>query len=181
MVSEYRKKKYLDIFGYYDTDNNGKIEKKDFETTAAMLAKSPDGKIDEAKHKEYLNTLLAIWSGLQQADTNKDGHVSAEEWVAQWDAYAKNPASPYEWQKIYCKFSFDILDAGNDGSIDSDEFVKAYEAWGFKKEDAAKTFGKLSQGKSSLSWTEYQKLWQEYFTTEDTNAVGNLLFSSPSP
>ncbi|XP_014367837.2 calexcitin-2 [Papilio machaon] len=181
MVSEFRKKKYLTIFGYFDTDSNGKIEKKDFETMAELVAKSPDGTINEVKHKEYLNALLAIWSGLQQADTNKDGHVSADEWVAQWDAYAKNPAAPLEWQKVYCKFSFQILDTGNDGSIDSDEFVKAYESWGFKKDDAAKIFGKLSQGKSTLSWAEFQKLWQEYFTSEDANALGNLLFSSPSP
>ncbi|CAG4942930.1 unnamed protein product [Parnassius apollo] len=97
MVSEFRKKKYLKAFNTFDTDGSGTIEKKDFEMSAQMLAKSTDGKVDEAKYKEYLNTVLKIWDGLQsQADANKDGQVSANEWVALWDAYAKNPSSAHD-------------------------------------------------------------------------------------
>ncbi|CAK1587325.1 unnamed protein product [Parnassius mnemosyne] len=177
MVSEFRKKKYLEVFNTFDTDNSGTIEKKDFEMSAEMLAKCTNGKVDEAKHKEYLNTVLKIWDGLQsQADSNKDGKVSATEWVALWDAYAKNPSSAQDWQKLYCKFSFQLLDTGNDGSINSEEFVKAYEAWGINKNDAADTFQKLSKGKGSISWAEFQELWEEYFTTEDVNAPANMLF-----
>ncbi|CAK1587329.1 unnamed protein product [Parnassius mnemosyne] len=177
MVSEFRKKKYLYLFNGLDSDASGTIEKKDFEKSAEMMAKSADGKVNDAKHKEYLDTMLKIWDGLQsQADSNKDGKVSADEWVALWDAYAKNPSSAHDWQKLYCKFSFQLLDTGNDGSIKSDEFVKVYEIWGFDKNDAVTSFEKLSKGKGSISWADFQELWEEYFKTEDANAPGNMLF-----
>ncbi|XP_068617950.1 calexcitin-2-like [Battus philenor] len=179
MVSEFRKKKYLEVFNAFDSDGSGTIEKKDFEMMAEGLAKSSDGTVDEEKHKVYLEILLKIWNGIQQVDTDKDGHVSADEWISFWDSYAKNPSNPSPWQKLYSDFSFQLLDPGNDGSIDSDEFVKAYVSWGFKSNDAAAIFGKLSKGKPSISRVEFDGLWKEYFTSEDVNAPGNLLFASP--
>jgi hypothetical protein len=33
---------------------------------------------------------------------------------------------------------------------------------------------------SSVSWEEFQELWKEYFSTEDTNAAGNFIFGRTS-
>ncbi|CAH2044335.1 unnamed protein product, partial [Iphiclides podalirius] len=179
MVSEFRRKKYMEVFNSFDRDSSGTIEKKDFEIAAEEIAKA-NGKVDEGKRKEYLSTLLKIWEGIaSQADSNKDGHVSAEEWVALWDAYAKNPSAAQEWQSVYCKFTFQLLDTGGDGTIDSGEFVKAYEAWGFKRNGAEALFEKMSGGKPAISWAEFQVLWKEYFAADDVNAPGNSLFTSP--
>ncbi|CAK1583636.1 unnamed protein product [Parnassius mnemosyne] len=175
MVSEFRRRKYLEVFKTFDSDASGTIEKKDVEKSAEMLAKQC--KVDEAKQKEYLNTMLKIWDGLQsQADLNKDGHVTVDEWVALWDSYAKNPSSAHDWQNLYCKFTFQLLDTGNDGLINREEFVKVHEALGVNKNEAEDSFQKLSKGKASISLADFQELWKEYFTSEDAIAPGNFIF-----
>ncbi|KAM3956982.1 calexcitin-2-like [Aphomia sociella] len=178
MVSDFRKKKLLHVFTvFFDTNKSGNIDKKDFDLAIENITKLRGWSAGDAKYNEVKNTLLKVWSGLQgHADSNKDGEVSFEEWVSIWDDYAKNPAAAPEWQKDYSKFIFQLEDSSNDGSIDSEEFSSVYAAFGLNKEEASAAFTKMSQGKSNVSWDDFQGLWKEYFTSENVNAPGNFIF-----
>ncbi|CAG4942933.1 unnamed protein product [Parnassius apollo] len=182
MVSDFRKKKLLHLFNqFFDTNSSGSVDKKDFELAAQKISQLRGWKEGDAKYKETLDSLLKIWDGLQSvADSDKNGEVTADEWVSMWEAYAKNPSSAQDWQNQYCKFTFNLEDATGDGSIDSEEFSSVYASFGLSKDDAVLAFQKLARGKSSITWPEFQELWKEYFVTEDPNAPGNFIFGKSS-
>ncbi|XP_013193755.1 calexcitin-2-like [Amyelois transitella] len=182
MVSDFRKKKLQHVFTtFFDTNKSGNIDKKDFELAIDNIAKLRKFTSGDAKYNEVKTTLLKIWDGLQsRADADKDGEVSFDEWVSMWDDYAKNPTAALDWQKDYCKFIFQLEDASNDGSIDSEEFSSVYASFGLNKSDAVAAFQKMSKGKSSVSFAEFQELWKEYFTSEDASAPGNFIFGKTS-
>ncbi|XP_059054699.1 calexcitin-1-like [Achroia grisella] len=178
MVSDFRKKKLLHVFTvFFDTNRSGNIDSKDFELAIANITKSRGWNAGDAQYNEVRDTLLRVWDGLQgRADANKDGEVSFDEWVSTWEEYTKNPSAAPQWLTDYSKFIFQLEDASNDGSIDSEEFSSVYASFGLNKAEAATAFQKMSQGKSSVSWAEFQELWKEYFTSEDANAPGNFIF-----
>ncbi|XP_026749592.2 calexcitin-2-like [Galleria mellonella] len=182
MVSEFRRKKFQHVFTvFFDTNKSGNIDKKDFELAIANITKLRGWNAGDAKYNEVRDTLLKIWDGLQsRADSNKDGEVSFDEWVSICDEYAKNPTAAPEWLRIYSKFIFQLEDASNDGSIDSEEFSSVYASFGLNKNEAVTAFQKMSRGKSNVSWAEFQELWKEYFTSEDVNAPGNFIFGKTS-
>ncbi|XP_061718697.1 calexcitin-2-like [Cydia pomonella] len=182
MVSDFRKKKLLHVFNaFFDTNGSGNIDKKDFELAIEKISTLRGWKAGDAKYKETQETLLKIWDGLQsRADADKDGQVSFDEWVTMWDDFAKNPASPLEWQNLYAKFIFQLEDASNDGSIDSEEFSSVYVSFGLNKAESVEAFKKMSKGKANVSWDEFQGLWKEYFASEDQNAAGNFIFGKTS-
>ncbi|XP_068617709.1 sarcoplasmic calcium-binding proteins II, V, VI, and VII-like [Battus philenor] len=182
MLSDFRKKKLLYLFNkFFDSNNSGSVDKNDFELAAEKISKQRGWKSGDAQYKETLSALLKIWEGLQSvADADKDGQVTADEWVSMWEAFAKNPSSAYDWQSQYCSFIFKLEDASGDGAIDSEEFSSVYASFGLSKDDAVSAFNKMSKGKSSVSWTEFQELWKEYFVTDDPNAPGNFIFGKSS-
>lgn len=182
MVSDFRKKKILHVFNtLFDSNKSGSIDKNDLEGIANKVAKVRGFKPGDAKFKEIQESLQTIWNLLQQhGDADNDGQVSAKEWIEICDDYAKNPNAPQQWQNACMKFIFDIEDASKDGSIDADEFSTIYASFGLDKVEAVQAFNKLSKGKSSVTWNEFQELWKEYFTSEDPNAAGNFIFGKIS-
>ncbi|CAH2044337.1 unnamed protein product, partial [Iphiclides podalirius] len=182
MVSDFRKKKLMYLFNqFFDSNKSGSIDKKDFELAAEQISKMRGWKQGDAKYKETLDSLLKIWDGLQSvADSDKDGQVTAEEWVNMWEEYAKNPSAAADWQNQYCKFIYQLEDASGDGAIDSEEFSTVFESFGLPKSEAASAFQKMSGGKSEISWSDFQALWREYFVTEDPKAPGNFIFGKSS-
>lgn len=182
MVSDFRKKKYLHVFSsFFDFNGSGSIDKKDFDLAVDRIAKFRGWKAGDATYTVLQDTINDIWTGLQsRADADNDGQVSQDEWIATWDAYAKNPSSAADWQTLYCKFIFQLEDASNDGSIDSNEFAAVYESFGLDKSEAVNAFQKMSKGKATVTWAEFQKLWVEYFSTDDVNAPGNFIFGKTS-
>lgn len=178
MVSDFRKKKLLHVFtAFFDTNSSGTIDKKDFELAIERISKLRGWKAGDAKYKEVEDTLNKVWNGLSSADTDNDGQVSKDEWIAMWDNYTKSPS---DWQNVYCKFIFQLEDASNDGSIDSEEFSSVYASFGLDKGEAVNAFQKMSKGSSSVSWGQFQELFKEYFTTDDVNAPGNFIFGKIS-
>ncbi|CAG4942936.1 unnamed protein product [Parnassius apollo] len=180
MVSQFRKQKLLHLFNiFFDTDSSGSVERNDFELAAENIGKLRGWKSSDVKYKETLNSLLKIWEGIQSvADADKDGKVTADEWLSMWEAYANNPTLASDWQKQYCKFMFELEDTGGDGTIDSEEFSSVYESFGLLKEDAVSAFKMISGGKSTVSWTEFQDLWNQYFTSDDPKDPGNFIFGA---
>lgn len=178
MVSDFRKKKLVHVFTtFFDTNKSGTIDKKDFDIAVETISKLPGWKAGEPAYKMLVETLQKVWEGLQGADSDKDGEVSVEEWISAWDNFAKSPA---EWQNLYAKFIFQLEDSSNDGSIDSEEFSSVYASFGLDKSEAVAAFQKLSGGKTSVSWDEFQGLFKEYFSSEDVNAPGNFIFGKSS-
>ncbi|CAH2093310.1 unnamed protein product [Euphydryas editha] len=180
MTSDFRKMKLLYLFHlFFDTNSSGSIDKTDFVLAAQNIAKLRGWDTGDVKYKETEATLMNIWNDLAKtADLNHDGQISAVEWLNMWEDFAKNPSKPFEWQNLYCKFIFELQDAGGDGAIDEEEFTAVHESLGLLKEDCLAAFKYMSRGKPSITWKEFQELWKEYFTSENPSDPGNYIFGS---
>lgn len=178
MVSDFRKKKLLHVFHtFFDTDRSGDVDRKDFELAIEKIAQLRGWKAGEYIYEEAKKIAVTMWEGLQsQADKNNDGHVTADEWIQLWDEFAKNPEKATEWQMLYCRFIFQLEDAGMDGKIDANEFAALYVSFGLNKDECIDAFKKMAAGKEHVNWDEFQVLWKEYFATEDKDAPGNFIF-----
>ncbi|OWR47915.1 calexcitin-2-like [Danaus plexippus] len=180
MVSDFRKKKLTYLFKiFFDSDGSGSVTKEEFEQMIGKIAKAKGWADGDEAYKQAKKVMGDIWEGIQQkADINKDGEVSLDEWINLWDDFANNSGEPQPWQAHYCKAIFFIQDSTGDGVIDKNEFSNVHASFGMSKEDAEKAFDKAANGKSGISWDDFQKLWLEYFTSEDENAPGNYIFGN---
>lgn len=164
---------------FFDADGSGVVTKGDFEQSIKKLGKAKGWSEGDEKYKVAEKAMLDIWQGMQlKADLNKDGEITADEWIAMWEGFAKDPSSPVDWQGYFCKAIFHIQDSSGDGAIDKNEFVSVHSSFGQSQEEAGKAFDKVANGKSSLSYDDFQKLWAEFFSSEDPDAPGNFIFGN---
>lgn len=62
------------LFARFDFDNNGKIEKEDFEKWVSNLATA--GQLDASRTAHLKDSIMGIWNSyFLPADTNHDGSV----------------------------------------------------------------------------------------------------------
>jgi len=177
-ISDFRKKKLLYVFNvFFDVNQSGTIEKKDFELAIEKICSLRGWSQGNAKHTETYDTMIKIWDGLRQrADANKDGQVSVDEWCSMWNEYALSPDKALEWQQRYMNFMFDLEDASNDGSIDVDEFTTVCSCYGLQPGECKTAFSKMSKGKETVSREEFKELWKQFFSSEDPSTPGNFIF-----
>ncbi|KAI5632463.1 juvenile hormone diol kinase [Phthorimaea operculella] len=178
MVSDFRKKKYLHVFkSFFDVDGNGTVERQDFLIANHNLAQLRGYKPGDVTYELMKELLHSIWDGLiAQADKDGSGNISTDEWVQLWDDYAKDPSKGAEWQQLYCKAIFQMLDASLDGSIDADEYATVFKSFGRDEAKSKEAFTKLSGGKPTISQAEFEKLWTEFYTSENPSDAGNYIF-----
>ncbi|XP_045500784.1 calexcitin-2-like [Colias croceus] len=178
MVSEFRKQKLLHVFKiFFNADASSVIEKKDFEDSLKRIVQLQGWKEGDIIYSMAQDIMLQIWDGFQAADANSDGKVTAEEWIAMWDNQDKTDFP--EWQKLFCRVCFHIKDSSADGSLDAAEFIRVLKnAFGVSNDDAKLAYEKVSQGKSGVSWEDYQQLFKEFFIADDVNAPGNYIFGA---
>ncbi|KAK2585044.1 hypothetical protein KPH14_008564 [Odynerus spinipes] len=180
-LSEFRKKKLLYVFNaFFDVNQSGAIDKKDFDLAVQRICSSRHWSADDPKSQQTKDTLLKVWEGLQQrADADQDGQISRDEWYSMWEDYAKDPAHAPDWQQTYMKFMFDLEDSSGDGSIDENEFSNVCHSNGVQEAEARDAFKKLGVGKE-VTREKFFDLWKQYFTSDDPTAPGNFIFGKTS-
>ncbi|KAJ2940334.1 hypothetical protein O0L34_g8 [Tuta absoluta] len=178
MVSDFRKKKYLHVFNsFFDVDGNGTVDKQDFLIANHNLAELRGYKPGDVTYELMKELIHSIWDGLiAQADKDGSGNICVDEWVQLWEDFSKNPDNAAEWQQLYCKAIFQMLDATGDGSIDADEYATVFKSFGRDEAKCKQAFEKLSGGKPSISQAEFENLWSEFYTSENPSDPGNYIF-----
>lgn len=162
---------------FMDVDKSGSVDRNDFSLASANIGKMRGYNPGDVTYDVMKELLTAMWAGLQkQGDKDGSGDISAEEWVNMWDEYAKDPSAAAEWQQLYCKAIYQLKDGTNDGVIDANEFADVNTCFGLKKEESLEAFKKLSGGKPTINWEEFQELWKQYFTSDDPSLPGNYIF-----
>ncbi|XP_033217466.1 calexcitin-2 [Belonocnema kinseyi] len=180
-ISDFRKKKLLFVFNtFFDVNQSGSIDKKDFDLAVKTICDSRGWVPGNAKLQQTKDTLFKIWDGLRQrADSDQDGQISRDEWYSMWEEYAKDPENAPEWQQIYMNFVFDLEDSSGDGSIDEVEFSAVCSSHGVEDSEARDAFKKLQVG-DEVTREKFQKLWREFFSSDEPNAPGNFIFGKTS-
>ncbi|KAJ8676364.1 hypothetical protein QAD02_012151, partial [Eretmocerus hayati] len=176
-LSEFRKKKLLFVFNtFFDVNQSGSIDVKDFELAVQKICDTRGWGAGHPKSQQTKDALNKVWAGLQQrADADDDGQVSREEWYSMWEDYAKDPDNAPEWQQIYMNLVFDIEDTSGDGSIDETEFSQVCRNYGVDESESREAFKKLEVG-NEVTRDKFEKLWKQFFSSDDPGTAGNFIF-----
>ncbi|XP_052817877.1 calexcitin-2-like [Mya arenaria] len=180
-LSNFQENKISKLFTMlYDSNNDGVIEKRDFDIYLQKVSQVLGWKSDSEKYLKAQETLNTVWDGLKEyADTDKDAKITLEEWLRMWrDCLKDIEAGEFPaWQKKYMDLMFDVNDMSGDELIDMEEYKTFLTQFGVSQDECSVAFSKISGG-SDITREQFASLWRGYLTSNDKEAAANFLFGT---
>lgn len=194
MLSELMTKKLTKHFQFQDSNDDGFVEKTDWEQCAKNLATLQNWDSDSAEYKSIVDKHLDIWRiNWQPADTDSDGKVSLKEYLEladQLSSAAKPLKEEYEDQddeepkkpyldRLLELFGaiFDSIDHNSDGNIDLDNYKNYFRAWGVDESLAKDAFVSMDlNGDGIIRRMSFIQFGSNFFLSDMEGDFGNLLF-----
>merc|ERR1711944_98797 len=170
----------------YDIDNNGFLDKNDFECLAVRnTVIEGKGNWDEATFKKNQEIMANLWNEIADlADFNKDGEVSTDEFIKGVEKSAKGkqfnelPAA----FKHFIQDQFRTIDVDGDGTAGLTEFrVDCVNRMAYKSikelDDAyAKLLNDDDKKAGGISLARYQELYAQFIGNPDESCPAVNLF-----
>jgi len=178
-MSEFRLAKLTYVFErFFDTDKSGTIEKEDFVLSVKQLCKVRGWPESDPRYAATQASFLRMWEVLRKRCYKEDNErISPEEFVQLW----RNPDKIDDWERVYMDLMFELQDTSGDGVLDEDEFASVCDSFGVNPAEARQAFNTFSKrGHVAVDKKYYEKLWKEYFGSDDAAAMGNYMFGKIS-
>ncbi|MFJ8825265.1 EF-hand domain-containing protein [Streptomyces sp. NPDC102467] len=172
-------KKLSRRFRTYDTDQNGVIEKADFDLAAQRMGKEFGHKPNSPQQRQLNEQLTRLWEVLAEiADTDHDGRITEDEYKNAFRT--KVITSPEAFDKMYRPFIqalINVVDSDKDGKVDQQEHVRWYRAlMNVPEKDSQEAFSRLDEdGDGYLTREEILKSVRDFYFNDDPTAPGNML------
>jgi Ca2+-binding EF-hand superfamily protein len=173
MLSEIRRKKLTHLFHLRDTNNDGFLEKGDYERISKRLAEMFDWRDDSDMYQLMHRAQLFEWDELQKfADANQDDKVTLDEFLNAYDSMPSDePIQVLIDDMVH--FTFGWFDKDRDGHVQVDEYVTLLSVFNVSEEDATRAFSLLdSNKKGKLSENDLRTRMQEFYLSDDA-VLGN--------
>jgi len=178
-ISEFRLAKLTYVFErFFDTDKSGTIEKEDFMLAVKLLCKVRGWPDSDPRYKAVQDSFLKMWEVLRKRCYKEDNErISPEEFVQLW----RNTGKIDDWEKVYMDLMFELQDTSGDNVIDENEFASVCESFGVNPAESRQAFNTFSShGHVPVDKKYYEKLWKEYFGSDDPASLGNYMFGKIS-
>merc|ERR1712038_534151 len=170
----------------YDIDNNGFLDKNDFECLAVRnTVIEGKGNWDEATFKKNQEVMANLWNEIAElADFNKDGEVSTDEFIkgveksAKGKQFAELPAA----FKHFIQDQFRTIDVDGDGSVGLTEFRvdcvnrMAYKTIGELDAAYEKLLNDDDKKAGGITLERYQELYAQFIGNPDETCNACFLF-----
>jgi len=170
----------------YDIDNNGFLDKNDFECLAVRnTVIEGKGEWDDARFKKNQEVMKNLWNEIADlADFNKDGEVSVEEFkkglqaVAVGKPFAELPAG----FRHFIEAVFRSIDVDGDGTVGINEFRQdCVQRMAYKTiEELDAAYEKLvtadDKKAGGISLQRYQELYAQFIGNPDEKCPAVNLF-----
>merc|ERR1712190_12954 len=170
----------------YDIDNNGFLDKNDFECLAVRnTIIESKGKWDDAKFAKNKEVMANLWNEIAElADFNKDGEVSVEEFKKGISASCKDKSYKEFPQafKFFIDSSFRTIDIDGDGAVGLEEFRfdcvnrNAYKTVGELNEAFEKLLTEDDKKKGGITLERCQELSAQFSGNPDERCSACYLF-----
>jgi Ca2+-binding EF-hand superfamily protein len=177
MVSELRKRKFSYLFHCFDFDKNGILEKADYEQFAKNLGKAYGLATDSTKYATMHAETMALWDFVQSlADQNGDNQVTVDEFIVGYTALTNNDEAFHRLLMGYADYVIRSADRDGNGELDKEEYATILGCYGIETAAAHDAFRRLDEdGNGSLSVTDMEKAFEEYFRSDNPDAPGNWM------
>ncbi|MGO1052509.1 EF-hand domain-containing protein [Crossiella sp. CA198] len=163
------------VFDALDVTKDGIISAADFTALAEGVAAQLVPDAEEHRRQDIVTAFLGWWAQIERdADTDGDGQVSREEFVAATErGLADNPDYLDEAYAKVAETVFEVLDRDGDGNISREEYIAMYASAEVSAEIAESAFERIDQnGDGVIDYAEFRAALQEMFTTSDPDAPG---------
>lgn len=183
MLSDVLRGRLIAVLGLWDADGDGAIEESDYAVAASRMAGRSGLEPGSAEYEQLHRQLVrGGWELLRQFDSDGDGQVTIEEALEGFDGLH---ADEQRFREVIVEpsfSSFDLIDTDHDGAITAEEYRSYLVAMTVDEATAETAFAHLDlDGDGLLSRDEFVQLMEEYFTSDDPDAVAGWLFGkSPS-
>ena len=175
MLTPLQQRKLRYLFSLDDADQDGAVERTDYERIADRLATSVGRAPGTPGYAQVHEGYLGVWATLDRlADTNRDGKVALDEYLAAYaDILAELGASARSMGQVL----FELADADGDGRIAEREHLALLGAYGVADAAARESFRRLDQdGDGFICKDEYMQAAEDFFASDDPAAPGTWLF-----
>merc|ERR1711976_230734 len=170
----------------YDIDNNGFLDKNDFECLAVRnTVIEGNGDWNEATFKKNQEVMANLWNEIVElADFNKDGEISTEEFMKaiQTNCVGKSFNDFPNAFKIFISGAFQAIDVDGDGSVGLTEFrVDCVNRMAYKNiADLDAAYNKLLNDEDKkvggITLARYQELYAQFIGNPDESCPAVNLF-----
>lgn len=166
-------------FKTYDRDEDGYIERSDFEQAAARTTAAFGLSDDDLRAKQFHEHLLGVWDHLSAVtDADDDGRISLAEYKT---GFAKGLLGrPEAFDDVYVPYLdalMAVADHNGDGQLDADEHVRWSKALMDVPEPVARSVhARLDHDGDGLIGTEdLLAAMRAYYFSEDLDGPGAWL------
>lgn len=180
MLSEFRRRKLSAGFNELDVDGDGRVGDSDI----ALLIKnhgSAYGYSENTPEYEDLDRrTMEVWEQLKKFDSDGDGQVSLDEYVAGFDAFLSQRDVFMASMGVLVDAFYLLADRDKDGRVTEEELIRHFRAWGHSEKQAKEAFRRLDRNsKDAISKEEWMTNLEEFYFSEDPEAPGNWLAPLP--
>ena len=173
MLSEIRRKKLTHLFNVRDTNQDGYLEKGDYERIAVRLKEMFEWDDDSEIYQLMRRAQVFEWEEIRKlADADHDDKVTLQEFFRAYTA----PTSAEAIQVVIddmLNFTLGWFDDDRDGYVQAEEYVELMSIFNVTDEAAREAFRLLDRNKrGKLSGQNLRSHMVEFFLSDDTAATG---------
>ncbi|OEJ93880.1 EF-hand domain-containing protein [Streptomyces thermolilacinus] len=171
-------------FGHLDRDGDGALTEADHHLMGRSVARGLGYPEDSPEERAVIDAYLRIWHEVHvPMDTDGDGRISREEFVASTSALAGDAERADAALGGLADRIVDIADRDGDDRIRVDEYTAFIrgQAPGLSETEVHEAFRHLDlDGDGTLTRAELRRAVIDYFTSADLDAPGNWYFGTPA-
>lgn len=176
-ISEFLDRKLTRRFQTFDFDGDGRIERSDFEASAARLADEFGHGVDSPARQRLVGLSLGLWDHLVSvADTDRDGTVDVGEYKRAFaSGLLETEASFEEGYRPYLDAIMAIADTDGDGMLNADEYVRwTGSLMNLPEVDAREAHRRIdTDGDGIITTQDLLQAIHDYYFDDNPDGVGS--------
>ncbi|NWD68521.1 EF-hand domain-containing protein [Pseudomonas gingeri] len=178
-MSTFLERKLARRFRTYDLDNDGFIQREDFDLGITRLAAAFNHSQQSPALKRLRALSLNLWTHLEElADSDGDGRISEAEYRRAFAAgLLESPETFQQSYRPYLDALMEVIDTDQDGQISRDEYVRWTGAlMNLAEPDAREAFARLDTDCDGLiGRTQLLDAIQAYYFDDRPRSTGTWL------
>jgi tellurite resistance protein TerC len=165
-------------FAVVDTDGNGVWQPDDARLLTQRLCHAFGHAADSAAGRAVATSLSTLFDTmLSHLDTNRDGAISREEFVAGVGPDLAGRPGFVAAVGATARSLMQVADADGNGVLDPGEYTRLAAVYGARADQAERAFGRLDRDRNGvLDATELTLAISQFFASRDPGGSGNVAF-----